>query len=48
MMAYSGNAGTCLDGEFDSTPSPNNQVFLPSGVKVLGVEEWLGKLQMAA
>ena len=37
-----------FQGEFHSTPSPNNQVFLPSGVKVSGVDEWLGKLQMAA
>ena len=48
MVAYGGNAGACLDGEFDSTPSPNNQVFLPSGVKVLGVDEWVEKLRMAA
>jgi len=47
MMAFSGNAGTCLDGEFDSTPSPNNQVFLPSGVQVLRVGEWVERLKVA-
>ena len=48
MVAYVGNPGACLDGEFDSTRSPNNQVFLPSGVKVSGVGEWIEKLERAA
>jgi len=44
MAAYCGNAGACLDGEFDSTPSPNNQHLLPSGIDVLGIELWIQKL----
>jgi len=32
----------------DSTPSPNNQVFLPSGLEVSGVNEWIEKLELAA
>lgn len=30
--------------EFDSTPAPNTQVFLPSGIIVSGVDGWVIKL----
>ena len=29
---------------FDSTPSPNTQVLLPSGIIVMGVDDWVTKL----
>jgi len=33
--------------EFDPTPSHDNQLFLPSGIKVNGVEIWLERLTKA-
>ena len=28
----------------DSTPSPNTHILLPSGITVIGVEDWVTKL----
>jgi len=30
--------------ETDSTPSPNTHILLPSGITLLGVENWVTKL----
>ena len=30
--------------EVDSTRSPNNQHFLPSGIRVLGIDVWMRNL----
>jgi hypothetical protein len=30
--------------EFDSTPTPDTQLLLPSGITLLGVENWVTKL----
>ena len=32
-------------GEFDSTPSPDTQLILPSGIRVDGVSEWVDKIR---
>jgi len=32
------------DGEFDSTPSVNAQIWMPSGIGVVGIEPWVLKL----
>ena len=32
----------------DSTRSPNTQIFLSSGIAVIGIDEWVGKLANAA
>ena len=34
--------------EFNSTPSPNTQVLLASGVIVIGVDDWVTKLANVA
>jgi len=33
-----------VTGEFDSTPSHNAQIFLASGIIVIGVDDWINKL----
>ena len=38
-----GNARRRQEG-FNSTPAPNTQVLLPSGIIVLGVDDWVIKL----
>ena len=35
---------TVLLVEFNSTPSPNTHILLPSGITLLGVENWVTKL----
>ena len=32
-----------FQGEFDTTPTPNTQISLPSGVGVLGIGSWVKK-----
>ena len=34
--------------DLESTPSHDTQEFLPSGVKVLGLDDWLGRLAKVA
>jgi hypothetical protein len=33
-----------LIGKFDPTPSPDTHILLPSGITLLGVENWVTKL----
>ena len=37
-----------FQGEFDTTPSPNTPIYLPSRIIVFGVEDWVAKLVHAA
>ena len=36
--------GKFVAGRLDSTPSPNTHILLPSGITLLGVENWVTKL----
>ena len=36
--------GKLVAGRLDSTPSPNTHILLPSGITLLGVENWVTKL----
>jgi len=33
-----------FQAEFDSTPSPDTPIFLPSGIVVSGVYDWVSKM----
>jgi hypothetical protein len=36
--------GKLVAGRLDPTPSPNTHILLPSGITLLGVENWVTKL----
>ena len=36
--------GKLVPGRFDSTPSPNTHILLPSGIALFGVDDWVTNL----